>query len=252
MKDPKPLISGEANSFERSLLEAGRADHLPQASRHAILGSLGIAPTFVAGKPLLAKSVGSKWLGTNWLGAKWLAALAVGGAGVIGVTAVAVRGVTAPSAARVVAPQESAGVDQREPVRENEPVVEPLWVTEALPAEPVSVDPAAAAVESVPVRKGSSADSLELELAALDRARRALMRGDSVGALQRLTEYNRSFPRGKLRTESTVLRIEALVAQNKRVEAARLGRAFLERAPGGAYARRVRSLIQEPDRAEAP
>ena len=62
----------------------------------------------------------------------------------------------------------------------------------------------------------------------------------------RLDEYARTFPKGRLGTEATMLRIEARVGRGDRDGAARLGKALLARHPRGPYAKRVRSLIDEP------
>jgi outer membrane protein assembly factor BamD (BamD/ComL family) len=88
-----------------------------------------------------------------------------------------------------------------------------------------------------------SALSVELEL--IDSARRALAQGNQSprAALHKLDEYRRRFPNGRLRTEATILRIEALMAAGDRAAASRLAKSVLDRAPNSPYARRVRSLL---------
>jgi len=86
-------------------------------------------------------------------------------------------------------------------------------------------------------------DSLNRELAKVDGARDALLRGEPAAALRMLEQYNAEFPGGALRTEAQVLRIEALAARGDRAQVARLGGAFLAQQPNGAYARRVRALM---------
>jgi hypothetical protein len=93
--------------------------------------------------------------------------------------------------------------------------------------------------------EGAEPDSLPLELEALDRARSALAAGDASRALELLDEHSTRFPKARLRAESAVLRIEALVASGQKGAAIRLGKQLLTREPNGPYARRVRSLLEQ-------
>lgn len=92
----------------------------------------------------------------------------------------------------------------------------------------------------------AGADSLARELAAIETARRALASDDPAEALRRLQRYDQRFPQGRLRTERTVLMIEALVKNGNRTRASQLGQSFLERSPNGPYAQRIRSLLGLP------
>jgi hypothetical protein len=58
-----------------------------------------------------------------------------------------------------------------------------------------------------------------------------------------LEEYEGSFPAGRLATEASVLRIEALARAGDRAGVAAAGKAFLTSHPNGPYATRVRSLM---------
>jgi hypothetical protein len=86
-------------------------------------------------------------------------------------------------------------------------------------------------------------DALRNEVERLDHARATLGEGRAAFALAELKSYERAFPRGALRDEAELLRIEAL-AQAGEVDAAR-GRAerLLAGDERGPHARRVRALL---------
>jgi hypothetical protein len=92
-------------------------------------------------------------------------------------------------------------------------------------------------------------DSITAELSQIEAARSALRGGDPGRSLRLLSEYTQQYPKGNLRTEATVLRIEALSASGDHTAASRLGKQFLAQSPNGPYARRIRSLLAQ---AEAP
>jgi hypothetical protein len=81
------------------------------------------------------------------------------------------------------------------------------------------------------------------ETAQLDDARSALTRGEARRALNVLDTYARTFPRGVLRPEAEVLRIEALLAAGDRPGAQARADALTRGDPDGPYARRVRRLL---------
>ena len=82
--------------------------------------------------------------------------------------------------------------------------------------------------------------TLTEELAAVDAASSALRAGDGAGAIRMLDEYARRFPRGRLRLEASVLRIEALAKTGQRAEASRRAKAFLKRYPNSVLAPRLK------------
>jgi hypothetical protein len=89
------------------------------------------------------------------------------------------------------------------------------------------------------------APKLSPEIVLLDLTRKALAEGYGLRALTLLRDYDARFPDGALRSEATMLRIEALVAAGRRDEAARLGRSVIDRDPDGPYVARIRSLLGE-------
>jgi TolA-binding protein len=124
------------------------------------------------------------------------------------------------------------------PVRAREVAPAP----EPTPAEPVVVaDPPPA-----PERAAKPAEaSLTEELGMLEDARRALSAKNYGLALSTLDDYSRRFPRRKMGSEATVLRIETLSAKGDDAAAHELGKSFLRAQPRSPYAKRVRSLIGE-------
>ena len=81
----------------------------------------------------------------------------------------------------------------------------------------------------------------EVQMLAL--ARRALYLGDSEQALTELEGYEKQFPRGRMVDDVALLRIEALVRQGEREQAARVAAPLLQRSPSSPQARRARTLL---------
>jgi hypothetical protein len=113
-----------------------------------------------------------------------------------------------------------------------EPVASPAVSPPPSPARP----PAAAA----PTPSASLSD----EVAALDRARRALDSKRPQEALKELEAYRKRFPRGTLAAEQTVLSVEALLARGDNARAIALADRFAAAQPNSAYARRVQDLVK--------
>src|SRR5690606_40735798 len=79
------------------------------------------------------------------------------------------------------------------------------------PAPPVAEEPEQAEPEKEPVqaprqRVVTKADTLALELEAIDAARRSEERGDHASAIRLLDRYAARFPKPRLGAEATVLR----------------------------------------------
>ncbi len=260
--DPKRLLK-EGDAFERELLRSAQRDVVPARSRSAIIGALGVGaaapPAIVALETLTEASPNPAPVGSpnvvpppNPSLAPPLAPV-VGGKSLLAAAGVAVTGAAV-----------WAGVTLSQ--SPTPPATPPAEVVEAAPApepttqpaeEPPAPEPPKVEQPTKPrVKKASqskpaaseTSNALVRELALIDRARRALRDDNPSLALRRLDAYNTEFPKGSLKTEQTVLRIEALAASGNRATATRLGRAFLKRSPNGPYARRVRSLLGDaPD-----
>jgi outer membrane protein assembly factor BamD (BamD/ComL family) len=91
----------------------------------------------------------------------------------------------------------------------------------------------------------SSPSALAAELGALDAARSRLDAGDASGALSRLDDYTRSYPRGRLALEAEVLRIDALSRSGQRAVAEKRAATFLRRHPNSVLASRVRAYLND-------
>jgi len=130
----------------------------------------------------------------------------------------------------------SAAVPQRskpaEVVAEGVPRTEPVALSSAAPSTP-----AVARFASPP--SSSMAD----EVAAIDRARRALRSGHTSDALRELARYREEFPSGVLTMESIILRVEAELKLGDRAAAERDAAKVIEAQPGSRYASRLRALF---------
>ena len=243
MSDPQPLLRGGASKFEADLLRAGQADELSSTSRRRIMTGLG-----VGGGLLSATTIAS---GVNATSAKSIfATLGLGGA----ISAVSAVAIWAGISALSPAPPPPAPPLARAPVVSPSPppmAPAPPPVAATVTDAPGDVAPLAA---KAPVSRSAerSAETLSLELAALEQSRAALGRRDYSTALRLLDDYARRFPKRRLDSEATVLRIEALAARGDRTAATRVGNQFLATHANSPYARRVRSLIGARIRGRSP
>jgi len=201
---------------------------VPFRSRRRILAQLGVAGLFSTSA--IASAVKASGLGAGL-------SLGAAGAGAIAGAVALVTGTSLfqPAPAPLNAPPSPAAVARVVKQAPAAAAAEP-----AAPALPTTASPAPARPAVRP------ADSLSAELTAIEEARRALGEKNHGEALRLLDAYRKRFPRPRLTTEATVLRIETLVGMGDRAAAVATGKAFLARNADGPYARRVRSLIGEP------
>jgi hypothetical protein len=107
-----------------------------------------------------------------------------------------------------------------------------------------TVGPPASAAATAATSSVSSDDSaFSEEVIALDRARAAIAGAGPAQALSILDDYGARFPRGVMRPEATVLRIEALVNAGDRAAAERAAEAFLRANPSSPYVPRIRTVL---------
>jgi len=126
-------------------------------------------------------------------------------------------------------------------------------ISEPSPAKPSPVEPAvgtsvwelpaADAPKATAPLPSAAPDTLALELAALERARKTLREHDAAGAAALLDEFDRRFPRPRTGDEAVVLRVEVLIALGRSKEARRLGTEFLARHPDSIYRARIAQLL---------
>jgi hypothetical protein len=238
MNDPRRLLDEGSTGFESRLLRAGRTDGPAPHNRKRIAAALGVGSVFAASTVATgASATGKTWLGLATAGAVRLAAGVTAGA-------LAIYGGVRALGPEAEAPSKKPVVTLSRPA----PVPQPgEHAAPSPPAPAETADPA--------LRRPAPAtppDTLSEELAVLDQARRALAKRDHAGALARLDEYARRFPRRHLSSEATVLRIETLVKSGDAAQATRLGKDFLARQPNGPYAKRVSSLVADARATPAP
>lgn len=153
-----------------------------------------------------------------------------------------VRSSAERAAAPVVEERAARGATSPEPAAKPVPRVEPApSAVGVLPPVAPEPEPQASAAKPEPER----APSLAVEIATIDRARRALRGQDPRAALSVLDEYQRKVTTRVLETEALLLRIDALVQLGDRRAASALARQVISRQPQGRYADRLRELASE-------
>jgi hypothetical protein len=131
--------------------------------------------------------------------------------------------------------------------------VPPAASVVAKPRAPVlPVTASLRAVGDAPPRRPAAAlpepatpSGLSAELAAVDRARRALQASDAREALRQLDAYEARFVPPRFEQEATLLRVEALVALGASDQARAIAESFLANEPESTYAQRIRSILGE-------
>jgi hypothetical protein len=118
----------------------------------------------------------------------------------------------------------------------------PAVATSPSPASPLGSTASFAPETHAPAKAGE-ASALSEEVRALDAARRELASGRARAALAAIDAYRSAFPHGSLRTEATVLRVEALLGSGDRAGAEREANAIVRGAPGSRHAARVLDLL---------
>ncbi len=101
-----------------------------------------------------------------------------------------------------------------------------------------------APASSAPAAASAAPDTLAQELAALDEVRSVLAAGSGARALRLLDGYAATYPKQRLGTEASALRIEALLRSGRRAEAQALGQWFLATYPRSPLASHVQNLLQ--------
>ena len=249
--DLEPLVRGDGDPLERTVLGSARADAPSHAAKAALLAALAPAPA-PSDVPGVAPSL------LRRIGARYAAGMAlVVGAGVAALMSVgreddrraspneAVFDL-APSAAAVASSNAESSVALPAIV-----VVPP--VIEPPPHDTVETAPSASAARPVvasapraprPPSAEPEDHSHAPEIARVRAARSALTAGDPARTLALLDAYDADFPRGAFNVEVSVLRVEALARRGQVEEARKLGDRFLAQHPDGAFARRVTSTLQ--------
>jgi hypothetical protein len=249
--DPRPLLEGEPSEAERLLLTSARLDKPPADGRARALVALGLAAGLgtaatsgtAAASPLDA-ALRVKWLAVGAFSGAVVAASVATVVHYVDVgrepaTAIANAGAArAPVGASLPVGSNDVAVTAEPPVPANRPSAAQVAVTENPPAGRPTPAPHRAAQPAPAPSQGLSA-----EIAAFDRARQAMARGDASQALTLLDEYDATFRARTFSQEAMVLRVEVLHALGRDRDAARLGERLLASAPASAHAQRIRSLL---------
>ena len=237
MNEPTRIVDSSSDELERALLHAGTSYSASPELREKTLAALGLTGAAAALGAGAVVSGSSAKLGTTSL----LAKLSAAKLALLGVAASAALSVPfVMSGSSEAPPLQTTVVPPNQPRR---PALAPP-VTAPAAAEPVR--PAAATpahpTRTAPAKPLSSAEALRVELGQLDAARSKLAAGRSEEALAALDAYDRSAPRGMLKLEAEVLRIDALSRSGRTAQAQSRARAFLERHPKSVLAARVRRI----------
>jgi len=226
-----PRLRDEADStVELLLLEAGATYRSSDNARAKTLAALGLAGS-------AAVSAGVVSVATSSLLSKvtWTKLLLVSG---LSATVAAPVGYVAWRHAHPHALAVTTHAGAPSPVAPTVvPPLEPVQSPETSVAPPVLPTPKVEA-------RTTSASALAAELGALDMARARLASGDPNGALAKLDDYARAYPRGRLVLEAEVVRIDALSRAGQRDQAKKRAEAFLRRHPNSVLAARVRGFLE--------
>ncbi len=119
-------------------------------------------------------------------------------------------------------------------------------LTPADPAPPaaspdISPEPAAP-TNTVPTLAPAPSGSVD-EASKLEAARTAISRGDHAAAVAALDDYDLSYPKGELKPEAMVLRIQALSESGRLTEARALASEFQGKYPAHPLVRQVRGGV---------
>jgi hypothetical protein len=112
-----------------------------------------------------------------------------------------------------------------------------------LPAPVAEVVDAGAPFKPVKKPEVEQPDDLMAELAFVDGARKALAGKDAAAALSALAAYDAKFPRGTMRTDAQLLKLEALLLAGKRADAEALGKKVSATTDSELVRERVKRLL---------
>ncbi len=246
--DLEPLVRGDADPLEKTVLGSARADAPSHAAKAALLAALAPAPPRPSDAPQhVAPSLLRRF------GARYAPGVVL----VVGAGAAALMSVsgdvdrhTEPNAGVVEVVPTVAAPSIPEPTVAPTAIVEPSAPEPHEHAETAPVKPPARHAPLAPraVARPSAEpeedSTLAREIARVGAARSALAAGDPARTLTLLDAYEADFPKGAFTVEVSVLRVEALARSGQVEEARKLGDRFLAQHPDGAFARRVTATLQ--------
>lgn len=221
----------DLDKLTEELHAAARAERPSDARKEAIL------------ERVLGKSRGGSGGGRRMIGPLVVLALLIGG-----VAAWRTRGTSSPVPPErtPVAPISEAPRPEPAPVARSDPQPPPaeLPAEAARPPDDPVASPQPSPVEPPkPRRPVDEPDLLAKEVALLDAARAALS-NDPQSTLSILEQHRRDFPKGALRVEADLVRIEALLRAGDRRRAEQIASRLIKTDPTGPVAARARRLLE--------
>lgn len=231
----KRLLDSDATSFEGALLRAVAVERPSADLELRMRSALGLDPTPAAlPEPHVEPAVKAASVAASHP----LPLIGLVAAGLIAGASITHREPIAPPAFGVDAPRApSVAViaAQPSPTSASAPAAEVL--------EPVRLEALPRAASPASNAKAPSNDLGE-EMRLIDSARAHVGSGAAKKALSVLAAYERRFPRGALRQEAAVLRVEALEKSGNEKRAAELAKKFVSEHPNSPHVERVQNLAR--------
>lgn len=234
MTDLKRLIDEVDSDLARALLRSGRAPSGNPARKKQVLTALGVGLVIGTTNKLSLAAL-STWQKVMFIGG----VACVGAGGAMTYTHWAAQLDVASVPQQLEAPELTAPVSSRSELVAPSAAASPVAAAAAPVGAPVTASARSNEVKHV------RESSVKAELGLLEQARSSLSGGSPSGALQVLSRYNERYPRGSLRLEAEVLKVEALAASGRNAEAARLADRVLARNPKSVVAARLRRFASK-------
>lgn len=244
MTDLKRLIDEVDSDFARSVLSSGRSLPPNPNRKKQVLAALGVGA-------VIATTHKVSWAAIS----TWQKLALVGGVACVGAGGALTYGyLTEPTTSSASSGKDVPAI---EATRFDSPSPLEVAAEPEVPAAPSAEVMDEAAEQPVAVRsqvneriipaaqKTAEGSTVKAELALLEQARSSLNASNPNAALQTLRRYAERYPRGSMRLEAEVLRVEALAAAGRTSEAARLAERLLSRNPKSVVAARLRRFTSK-------
>jgi hypothetical protein len=255
MSELKHWSAEDATADERALLDASRMERPDPKVRARTLAAVGVGASVLA-----TASSASATGGVGALLLKILSVSALVGGVAVGAMVWHARTVTVtpahpdppyPPAPALSAPAPIATMVAAPPLADaasstasSPPPPDADPTPRVKPAAPVTMGETPNPRVPPAPRASSSAVTLADEVAALERAQRALASHDPDAAARELNRYHAKYPQGTLSSEETVLRVQALLARGEDAKAVALANRFAAAHPDSPFAKRVMDLVR--------
>jgi len=240
VKDPKRLV--DQNGLGATLLASARSDKPRPSARDRAAAALGLS---LVNSGATNGTVAAKGTSASlWLKmvAGGLVAVAIAGGAVVLKSSFSARRSTMAGAGLIPSAEATSSVPEQGPAQTEK--APPAMSARGFPPQNETDPSRGRGLRQSADPSGESPLARELKL--LDAARAELEGHDPGAALAALDRYERAFPAGALRTEASMVRVEALLARGDGGQARKLARDLLAQDPSGPHARRLRSIVENP------